>query len=113
MENLEVKPKKDHEIAQIRKQLRKRILGVVLLVIAVLSGLLFLLSLTNVQNAWFPVWLIKIWPRVIAVFVLVMIASVIILPTAIEANLNPRSLSGPGKTPEGVVGGDGHPPLGG
>jgi hypothetical protein len=96
VESLEASPKEERKIAQIRKQLRKRILGIVLLVVAILSALLILLSLPNVQNVLFPARLIEIWPQIIAASVVVMIASVITLPVVIEANMNPRVLSGPG-----------------
>lgn len=92
----------ERKIEQRKAHIRKRILKIILLLVALLSALLILLSLPDIQRTLFPIWLIKIWGRVVTVFVVVMIASVIVLPTIIEANLNPRVLSGPGKTPPGT-----------
>lgn len=101
MTNRESK-KQQRDISQQRNQRRKRILKIVLLLVALLAVLLILFSLTDIQRALFPYWLIDLWPQIVAALVVVMIASVIVLPIVIEANLNPRTLSGPGKTPLGA-----------
>lgn len=102
----------ERKIEQRKAHIRKRILKIALLISAIVSALLGILSLPDIQLALFPGWLIEIWAQVVAALVVVMIASVIVLPVLIEANLNPRVLSGPGESPDPGTGG-GHPPLGG
>jgi hypothetical protein len=68
-------------------------------VLSLLFVLIVVLSLPNVQSVVFPDWLIKIWGRVVAVAAILAIGTILLLPVLIEANLNPRPLSGPGRIP--------------
>jgi len=86
------------------RQIRRRVFAVVSLLIALMVAL----SLPGVQRALFPGWLIEIWGRVIAVVAVLAIGTILLLPVMIEANLNPRPLSGPGRVPRGK---GIHPPV--
>jgi hypothetical protein len=87
----------DKELEQ--RRLRRRIRSYVFAGVGVMFILVLILSLRDVQELLFPIWLIRSWGRVVAAFAVVAITAILLLPIVIEANLNPRRLSGPGRLP--------------
>ena len=88
-----------HEEKLERQQLRRRIRNRILAVVGIVCVLMTMLSLRDVQNMLFPIWLIRNWGRVVAIVAVAAITAILLLPIMIEANLNPRPLSGPGRLP--------------
>ena len=87
------------ELDTERQHRGRRIRRRVFAVMSLLFALILVLSLPGVQRAIFPEWLIEIWGRVTAVAAVLAIGTLLLLPVLIEANLNPRPLSGPGRIP--------------
>jgi hypothetical protein len=50
---------------------------------------------------WWPAWLVEYRRQIIGIIVLAIICVIIASPIIIEADTNPRALSGPGKNPKG------------
>src|SRR5574341_791011 len=88
-----------HETKLERQRLHKRIQIRVLAVVGAVFFLMIMLSLSEIQKRLFPTWLIANWGRVIAAVVVLAITAILLLPIVIEANLNSRRLSGPGRLP--------------
>jgi len=102
--------KRDEE--KRRAQLRRALWFRSLLLLGVLIALLIILSLPFVQEHWLPIWITSNWSRIVAGAIMVLVGMGISFPVVIEANVNTRVLSGPGRTPPGATIG-GKPPLGG
>lgn len=64
--------------------------------IAILLVLLF-----QVGEVWWPIWMIGHRTQIEGIFVLAIVLLMLVSPVIVEANSNPRVLSGPGKNPEG------------
>jgi len=88
---------KDAEVRkQIAQRVKRRLVTLIALLIALLLGLIFKLG----EGQW-PRWLMNHRMQVEGVISLVIILLILLSPLIIESSSNPRTLSGPGKNPEG------------
>jgi hypothetical protein len=85
-------PKSKKKIAQITKE---RLILVISILIAILAVLFF-----KAGNALWPTWMIEYRKLLIALILFPVIFLTLMSPVIIEANSDPRPLSGPGKNPE-------------
>jgi hypothetical protein len=76
--------------------MKRRLAVLIGFLIAILLGLLF-----RVGEVWWPVWMIAYRTQTAGIFALAVILLILLSPILVEANSNPRVLSGPGKNPEG------------
>ena len=81
---------------QIARTVKRRLALLIGFLIAILLGLLF-----RVGEVWWPAWIIAHRTQTEGIFVLAVILLLLLSPILVEANSNPRVLSGPGKNPEG------------
>src|SRR5512133_2110092 len=88
---------RDHEA---RKQFARTTKRRLALLIGCLSAILLLLLL-GTGEAWWPGWMVEHRTQIEAVILFVMLCILLSSPIMIEADSNPRSLSGPGKNPKG------------
>lgn len=75
------------------RKLRRKIMLWVLIMLAVILISLIVLSLPNIQAAFFPPWLIVKWRVVLAIAAVIAIPTIALLPVIIEANFYPKVLS--------------------
>ena len=90
------RPKDRQDRKQLTKSLKKRLVWV----ISILSVILLVLLLKVGGNYW-PAWLIDSRKLLITVLSFITIFVILLSPIIIEATINSRMLSGPGKNPEG------------
>lgn len=74
----------------------RRLTLLIAFLVVVLLGLIFSLG-----EAWWPTWLLEHRTQVEGIIVLAVSCLILLSPVIIEADSNPRPLSGPGKNPEG------------
>ena len=70
------------------------------LLIAVLLAIVLILTF-RVGNAWWPAWLSEYRVLLRGVLLFSVVLVFLLSPIIVEANSNPRTLSGPGKWPGG------------
>jgi hypothetical protein len=70
------------------------------LLIGFLTAILLVL-LFGVGEAWWPGWMVAHQKQIIGIVLLAIICVLALSPIIIEADSNPRALSGPGKNPKG------------
>jgi len=70
------------------------------LLIGFLIAILLVLML-RLGEVWWPVWMIAHRTQTEGIVALAVILLILFSPILVEANSNPRVLSGPGKNPEG------------
>jgi len=80
----------------IAQRMARRLALLIAFLVAVLLGLVF-----SVGEAWWPAWLLAHRTQVEGIIVLAIICLILLSPVIIQADSNPRPLSGPGKNPEG------------
>jgi hypothetical protein len=83
-------------IKQIAESMRKRLIVVISILLAILLVLLF-----RVGGDYWPTWLINSRKLLATILSFVVIFLILLSPIIIEATSNPRVLSGPGKNPKG------------
>ena len=89
--------RKDQESRkQIARAVKQRLAVLITFLIATLLALIL-----RAGEALWPVWLVAHRTQVEAIILLAIIVVLLVSPLIIEANSNPRALSGPGKNPEG------------
>ena len=81
---------------RIVRAIKQRLLLLISFLIAILLILIF-----RVGEAWWPGWMIDHQRQIIGVMLLAIICVIALSPIIIEADSNPRALSGPGKNPKG------------
>lgn len=89
-------PKDSEGRKQIARTMKRRLAILVGFLITIL-----LVLMLGVGEVWWPVWLIAHRTQIEGSLVLIVILLILLSPILIEANSNPRVLSGPGKNPEG------------
>lgn len=62
---------------------------------------LLLLFILRAGEVWWPVWMIEHPRQITGILLLAIICVIVLSPVIIEADSNPRVLSGPGKNPKG------------
>ena len=62
--------------------------------------LIILVLMFGVGEIWWPAWIIEYRFRIMGVLILVELILALSAPVIIEADSNPRPLSGPGKNPQ-------------
>jgi hypothetical protein len=81
---------------QIARIVKRRLAVLIGFLIAILIVLMF-----RVGELWWPGWLVTHRTQTEGILALAVIILILLSPLLIEANSNPRVLSGPGKNPEG------------
>lgn len=89
-------PKDSESGKQLARTMKRRLAWLIGFLIAIL-----LVLMLKVGEAWWPVWLIAHRTQSAAIVGLAVILLILLSPLLVEANSNPRVLSGPGKNPEG------------
>ena len=84
-----------HEIERIRRRTTRYLVLCLMFPAVVVLGLTF-----RVGQAVWPAWIMKARIEIIGILLLTVLATILFSPIIIEANSNPRHLSGPGKNPE-------------
>jgi len=95
-------PKKRRNLRdyEARKQFARTTKRRLALLIAFLSTIVLALLL-RVGETWWPAWMIEHQTQIVAGISFVMLCILLASPIVIEADSNPRTLSGPGKNPKG------------
>jgi predicted ABC-type exoprotein transport system permease subunit len=83
-----------------KKQIARTVKQRLALLITFLIVLL-LLFIFKVGEVWWPVWMIEHPRQITGILLLAIICVILLSPVLIEADSNPRVLSGPGKNPKG------------
>ena len=96
MSKIRKHPKEHTWRKQIAQRMGRRLTLLIAFLVAVLLGLIF-----SVGEAWWPVWLLAHRTQVGGIILFSVICLILLSPVIIEADSNPRPLSGPGKNPEG------------
>lgn len=86
--------------AETKKQTERTVKRILKFVIGFLITLLLALML-EAGASWWPVWMVTHRRQVEWMIVLAVILLILSSPLIVEASSNPRTLSGPGKNPEG------------
>ena len=87
----------EHEARkQIVKTVKRRLALLIAFLIIILLVLIF-----RVGESWWPVWMIEHRTQIEGIILLGVICLILSSPIIIEADSNPRALSGPGKNPKG------------
>jgi hypothetical protein len=94
------KKQRDPKDSESRKQIARTVKRRLALLIGFLIGILLILML-RVGEVWWPVWMIAHRTQTEGIVVLAVLVLILLSPILVEANSNPRVLSGPGKNPEG------------
>jgi len=81
---------------RIAQAIKQRLVLLTVFLSAILLVLIF-----RVGEAWWPVWMIEHQRQIIGILLLGIICVIVSSPIIIEADSNPRALSGPGKNPKG------------
>ena len=81
------------------KRNRRRTLQYLALFVIFLIAIVLVLAFRVGQVVW-PAWLIEYQTQMIGIVLLAIVITICLSPVIIEANVNPRHLSGPGKNPE-------------
>ena len=89
--------RKDHVT---RKQNARTVKRRLILLIALLLVIL-LAILLGIGDVWWPRWMIEYRTSLVGILLLAVICIIFASPLIIEADSNPRALSGPGKNPKG------------
>lgn len=71
--------------------------------ITFLSAICFFL-LFRVGEGFWPLWVIDYRKQIMGVVLLILVFLTLLSPLIVEVNSNPRTLSGPGKSPQGALG---------
>ncbi len=86
--------------AERRKQIARTVKRRLALLIASLIAILLALLL-KVGEGWWPRWMIWHRVQIEGIIALAVILLILLSPLIVETSSNPRTLSGPGKNPEG------------
>jgi len=89
-------PKNSESRKQMARTTKQRLAVLIGFLIVILLVLVF-----RVGEVWWPGWLIAYRTQTEGILALAVILLVLLSPLLVEANSNPRVLSGPGKNPEG------------
>lgn len=81
------------------KRNRRRTKQYLALFVLFLTVILLALAFRMGQVAW-PAWLLAYRTQIIGIVLLAILVTISLSPVIVEANGNPRHLSGPGKNPE-------------
>ena len=81
------------------KRNRRRTKQYLVLFVISLTAIVLALAFRVGQVAW-PAWLIEYRTQIIGIVLLAILVTICLSPVIVEANSNPRHLSGPGKNPE-------------
>jgi hypothetical protein len=81
---------------QIAHAMKQRLIWLISVLTAMLLVLLF-----RIAEAWWTEWMIDHRKQIIGGLLLAIICIIALSPLIIEADSNPRALSGPGKNPKG------------
>ncbi len=81
---------------QISLVVKQRLIVLTSFLCVVLLVLLF-----KVGETWWPSWMIGHQKQIMGILLLAIICVVVLSPLIVEADTNPRALSGPGKNPKG------------
>lgn len=91
---------KDHAVRkQIAQRVKRRLTWLIVLLVGILLGLLF-----RIGDAWWAGWMLEHRTSLEGIIVLAVICLILTSPLIIEADSNPRALSGPGKKPKRDLG---------
>ena len=88
---------------RVRNHIAQRTKRRLVLLLALLTAT-FLIVLFKVGESLWPIWLIAHRTQILGFLVFVTLVIFFSSPLIIEANSNPRPLSGPGKTLSGAIG---------
>jgi len=101
LEGNEMSKKQKHpKDAELRKQIARTVKRRLAALIAFLLVSLLVLLL-KVGAGWWPGWIIEHRAQIEGMLSLAIILLILLSPILVEASSNPRTLSGPGKNPEG------------
>lgn len=89
-------PKAPDERKRIARITKQWLVG-----LAALLATIALLFIFKVGQGLWPVWMIAHRTQIIGILLLILFVVILLSPVLIEANSNPRTLSGPGKNPKG------------
>jgi hypothetical protein len=81
---------------RITRAIKQRLVLLIGFLTAILLVLLF-----GVGEAWWPGWMVAHQKQIIGIVLLAIICVLALSPIIIEADSDPRALSGPGKNPKG------------
>ena len=81
---------------RIARAIKQRLVLLISFLAAILLVLIF-----RVGEAWWPGWIVDHQRQTIGIMLLAIICVIALSPIIIEADSNPRALSGPGKNPKG------------
>ena len=81
---------------QIARVMQRRLIGLVSFLAVILVALVF-----KVGESWWPLWMTDRRAQFIGLVLLVILCVTALSPILVEADTNPRPLSGPGKNPKG------------
>lgn len=88
------------ETAQIREKIaEKTIWAIAIVVLVLIVGLL--LFVFRIGETMYPTWMIEYRNPIIGILLSIIIVVILSSPLIVEANSNPRPLTGPGKRPSG------------
>lgn len=93
---------KHHKDREGRERVARAVKRRLTLLIALLLAIVLILTF-RVGDAWWPVWLIEYQTLLRGVILFTAVLLLLLSPVIVEANSNPRALSGPGKNPEGPM----------
>jgi hypothetical protein len=96
MPSIERQPKDRESRKKIARVVKQRLAILIAFLIAILLALML-----RVGASLWPVWMIARRTQIQAIIILAIIILLLVSPLIVEASRNPRSLSGPGKNPEG------------
>lgn len=89
--------RKDHAARkQIAQMVKRRLTLLIAFLVVILFALLF-----RVGDTWWPRWMTEHRTSLEGIILLAVICLILASPLIIEADSNPRALSGPGKNPKG------------
>ena len=92
--------RKHHNEREGKRRIARAIKQRLVLLISFLTAILLVLIL-RVGEAWWPGWIVDHQRQTIGIMLLAIICVIALSPIIIEADSNPRALSGPGKNPKG------------
>src|SRR5215212_4157945 len=92
--------RRHHDKRDGKRRITRAIKQRLVLLLAFLIVILLVLLL-RVGEAWWPSWIVAHPRQSIGIVLLAIICVLAVSPIIIEADSNPRALSGPGKNPKG------------
>ncbi|HCR72045.1 MAG TPA: hypothetical protein DIW23_11420 [Anaerolineae bacterium] len=91
--------KNQSNFAQIREKIaEKTIWAIAILVLVLIISLLVFVF--RIGESMYPVWMVEYRNPIIGILLTIIFIIIIASPLIVEANSNPRRLSGPGKRPD-------------